>query len=203
MSFSPVADQLFPIRIAKLKQAGNRRMQPHFDKIACYFQALAEYENKPITQPLDSRLFSIEHETVGQCLAQARQTLAILQHTGQETAQAAFYAEKLVAQYHALLDLTQSHSQKPHFAAKPAPIKNKHQVHDLPPKARLEKYYQFLRQLNDLVAQQNDALLQATPQHHSTLIQKIQQTEQRKQRCQDAIDNLEEYLFFVAEREKG
>lgn len=181
-----------------------RNMQPHLDNMRHYFEALSGHQDKPIRQRLDPRLFSPENETVGQCLAEAQQTLLVLQNVS-ETVQAEFYAEKLVAQYHALLDLLQPNARrKPHFAPRPAPLKaDNHSVHQLPHKERLEKYYDYLRRLNDLIAQQNEALLQADASQQPLLMQKIQHTEQRKQRCQDAIDNLEEYLLFVAERERG
>lgn len=82
--------------------------------------------------------------------------------------------------------------------------KEKHHIHDLPPAERLEKYYQFLTQLNDLIAQQNEQLLSCEESTQlQQLIEKVKITEQRKQRCLDAIDNLEEYLLFVAERDKS
>ncbi|MGV6989611.1 primosomal replication protein PriC [Testudinibacter sp. P80/BLE/0925] len=175
------------------------------EKIESYFRQLLPYQQQPISAKLDSRLFATENETVGDCLTQIQQTFSILRQAT-EAEQVEFYTEKLLAQYHALLDMLQpTASVQPHFAAnftpKAATKKNKHQVHDLPPQVRLEKYYQFLRQLNDLIAQQNDAMLQAEPLQQAAWLQRIQQTEQRKQRCQDAIDNLEEYLLFVAERD--
>lgn len=181
-------------------------IQHVIEKIETHFQSLQQYQQQPIRSKLDPQLFSPENETVADCLAQLQQTLSALKQATDRT-QLEFYSEKLVAQYHALLDILQpSISSQPHFAANFTPKaptkKNKHQVHDLPPQVRLEKYYQFLRQLNDLIAQQNDAMLQAESSQQAAWLQRIQQTEQRKQRCQDAIDNLEEYLLFVAERDQ-
>lgn len=178
-------------------------IQARWDNMQHYLQALSQYKHNLITWQLDPRLFSLDNETVGQCLTEALQTFDRLQNMT-EIAQVEFYAEKLVAQYHALLEFTRPiNTTKPHFTLPNVAAKhqNKQQIHQLPPKVRLEKYYQFLRRFNDMIAQQNDELLHTEPQQQAVILAKIQQIELRKQRCQDAIDNLEGYLMFAAERE--
>ncbi|MGR3808045.1 primosomal replication protein PriC [Pasteurella testudinis] len=172
------------------------------EKISAYFQALSVHNHKPIYAKLDRRLFSPDNETIADCLAQAQTTLQTLRQL-RDDQQAEFYAEKLVAQYHALLELSTANraSQRPAPAPKPSAAP-KHSVHALPPAERLEKYYEFLTRLNDLIAEQAEQLLTCPTNDKPLLLQKIAASEQRKQRCQDAIDHLEEYLAFVAEREK-
>ena len=187
--------------------------QPLLDKISSYFdvissQKLQQDSQIPRYAGLDPRLFCIENETLGQCVAEARNTLQALQQSSSRT-ESEFYAERLVAQYHALLEIIHPETTaKPHFIAAnpitPTRKKEKHHIHDLPPAERLEKYYQFLTQLNDLIAQQNEQTLSCEDStQQQQLIEKVKITEQRKQRCLDAIDNLEEYLLFVAERDKS
>ncbi|TNH04962.1 hypothetical protein FHQ27_06130 [Testudinibacter sp. TR-2022] len=183
-------------------------IQARLNEIEAYFQALSIHKNMPLHRKLDPRLFSPDNETLAQCLAQALTTLQIVQQaceTEQDQALTAFYAEKLTAQYHVLQELTSDNRtfyQTKASGKEAERNQQAHEVHRLPPPQRLAKYYEFLTRFNDLIAEQYTQLLACEISEKSARQQKIATLEQRKQRCQAAIDHLEEYLAFVEARQK-
>ena len=80
--------------------------------------------------------------------------------------------------------------------------KSQHSIHKLPPRERLEKYYEALERLNKLYQQHKD-LAQAEKNNDEKIryTQLAESYKKRQQKCQDAIDLLEEYLVFKEELE--
>ena len=81
-------------------------------------------------------------------------------------------------------------------------LKSQHSIHKLPPRERLEKYYEALERLNKLYQQHKD-LAQAEKNNDEKIryAQLAEGYKKRQQKCQDAIDLLEEYLVFKEELE--
>lgn len=103
-------------------------------------------------------------------------------------------AEKLLSQYVCLSECL--NPRKSVFsAAKP----DKNAVHQLPPRERLDKYYEALRILNAKIAELEDDNRLAPSR---LLAQNILYQKERRSRCELAIENLEEYLLFKEEQEK-
>lgn len=78
--------------------------------------------------------------------------------------------------------------------------KSQHSIHKLPPRERLEKYYEALERLNKLYQQHKD--LAVAEKNNDGKIRYAQLAEgykKRQQKCQEAIDLLEEYLLFKEE----
>ena len=80
--------------------------------------------------------------------------------------------------------------------------KSQHSIHQLPPRERLGKYYEALERLNKLYQQHKD-LAQAEKNNDEKIryAQLAEGYKKRQQKCQDAIDLLEEYLVFKEELE--
>ncbi|ABR75162.1 hypothetical protein CBG46_07015 [Actinobacillus succinogenes] len=149
-------------------------------------------------QPLEFYLNEIRH-----CIEQ------ISQLSPEEVAQTAFFSEKLSAQYTALTDALQFiEKPKAKSAVNFKPVlslreKRRQQLEQLPPRARLIKYYEALQALNEKLNGQKDLQKQCLSEKEKMRIQQqIDITRQRRQRCLDAIEVLEEYLAFKENQEK-
>lgn len=153
----------------------------------------------------ETALFSENSAPLKQYLAEIQQTFDLLKRA-QENQQFEFFANKLVNQCqllsHALeQQLPKQKQQNKYQVAEQAGqyVANKtdnHPAHKLPPRQRLQAYYQALSALNQLIDKQRTDYQQAKDpiqkQHH---IMRLQQSELRKQRCIQAIEELEETLL--------
>ena len=75
--------------------------------------------------------------------------------------------------------------------------KLKHPGHSLPPRERLAKYYEYLASFNEKIQHEQDGLNKAQREGVSFSRLKLEQLEQRRARCLEAIEMLEEYLIFL------
>ncbi|MDG6896196.1 primosomal replication protein PriC [Volucribacter amazonae] len=170
------------------------------------YQQYQHQLDKKIFAKFDRTLFSESFATLSQYLQEIQQTLDQLA-TLQENAvqQGAFLTDKLLAQCRALTDALQN---KPHYSIRKNPVatisasstqgkQRKQDIHKLPPKQRLEKYYEALQALNNKLDEQVSLLYDAQlAQHKAYYQQQIEITQQRKKRCLEAIELLEEYLAY-------
>lgn len=125
------------------------------------------------------------HKTLQQ-IEQAKETDLLLYN---------LLVEKLLSQYAMLSDYLSPH-------LKPTAVKQTRQqlksIHQLPPRERLEKYYEALRLLNEKITALEDQNLKS---HSSLLTQQLVYQQQRRTKCLQAIETLEEYLAFKQEQE--
>ncbi|PVX31656.1 restart primosome assembly protein PriC [Pasteurella langaaensis DSM 22999] len=149
-------------------------------------------------------LFSENYQPTKFYLNELNHTLSQLQQLNKnDIAQFAFFSEKLLAQCTALSEaLDKSQFQSSQSAVNFPKVLNtreqrRQEIEQLPPRERLDKYYEALKALNDKLNEQKDQLKQsqdlAAQNSYSDL---IKQTRQRRQRCLEAIEVLEEYLAF-------
>ena len=75
--------------------------------------------------------------------------------------------------------------------------KRQHPVHSLPPRERLAKYYEYLASFNEKIQHEQDSLSEAQREELPFNRLKLEQLEQRRARCLEAIEMLEEYLIFL------
>ena len=75
--------------------------------------------------------------------------------------------------------------------------KRQHPVHSLPPRERLAKYYEYLASFNEKIQHEQDGLNEAQREGVSVSRLKLEQLEQRRARCLEAIEMLEEYLICL------
>ena len=112
-----------------------------------------------------------------------------------------FYTQKLSAQCTALSDaLTRQQQNTQLFPVKEEnKLQNKrqHPVHSLPPRERLAKYYEYLASFNEKIQHEKDELNKAQREGILFSRLKLEQLEQRRARCLEAIEMLEEYLIFL------
>ncbi|WP_040975891.1 primosomal replication protein PriC [Necropsobacter massiliensis] len=156
-------------------------------------------EKRKILAKFDRTLFSEDFQSLDFYVKELQQTLTVLEHLqSDQQAQYQFYSQKLLAQCNALADaLTPSPRQSVTTtqAAQSLRARQKQLVHQLPPRKRLEKYYDALRALNEKLEQQQTnatrARNHAEKQYH---LQQAEITKQRRARCLEAIELLEDYL---------
>ncbi|MDH2926596.1 primosomal replication protein PriC [Lonepinella koalarum] len=165
-------------------------------------QHYAHLKQKTLYNKFDPMLFSENFQTVDFYLNEMQQCLQQLQRLGeQDRVQFVFFSEKLVSQYTALQDAIRL-LQKPKSAVENKPILNKRdqlrqQIELLPPREKLVKYYEALQALNDkLYTQENQLNLASSDMQKKAIEQQINITKQRRERCLNAIELLEEYLVF-------
>ncbi|NBI13000.1 primosomal replication protein N [[Haemophilus] felis] len=101
--------------------------------------------------------------------------------------------EKLLSQYVCL-----SECLAPKAKLKGAVKADKNAVHQLPPRERLEQYYEFLKILNEKVLLLEDKYRLAPSR---LLAEQISYQKERVNRCELAIENLEGYLLLKEETE--
>ncbi|OOF35961.1 primosomal replication protein PriC [Rodentibacter heidelbergensis] len=153
----------------------------------------------------DRTLFSEQGQTVSFYFSEIQQTLTKIKTLHSTNIHHYhFITEHLVKQCRVLSEALnrKNHrlsSSKPKISATP---KASHAIHQLPPRERLEKYYEALEQLNHLYQQQRDIIRIATaPDTQQKAIGLAESYKRRRQKCQEAIDLLEEYLAFKEEQE--
>lgn len=138
--------------------------------------------------------FSRPEQTVGQFVNEIRQTLQQL-NQAQNPHYAEIYAQKLLEQFDALhIQLPKLKQPKPTFNSSYHFSGN---IHRLPPAKRLVEYRQALRLLNEKISWLLEQQYQTQFDSENTdFSQLIAETEYRKQKCLNAIEELEESLKF-------
>ena len=175
-------------------------------KVQQLYQAhLSKREEKTFAK-FDRTLFSENGQNVSFYLKEINQTLdRIKTLESNDLNHYNFLAERLLAQCSVLSEaLTRKNTllTAPQTTTKQTIQKSQHSIHKLPPRERLEKYYESLERLNKLYQQHKD-LAQAEKNNHEKIryTQLAEGYKKRQQKCQDAIDLLEEYLVFKEEME--
>lgn len=189
-----------PVQIQQLKKA-----------IEGLYQQIGIASDQQIYAKFDRTLFSDDFEIFAFYQQEIQYTLQQLEQLSDiQAEQETFLSEKLAAQCTALAEAVNRSKQKNTRQSQSAvnsqrnlskSEKAKQDIHKLPPRERLVKYYEALDALNNKLIEQENVLLtcQTTEQkvQYSNL---ISITQQRKNRCLEAIELLEEYLAFTAEK---
>ncbi|OOF46492.1 primosomal replication protein PriC [Rodentibacter trehalosifermentans] len=158
-----------------------------------------------ILAKFDRTLFSENGQTVSFYFSEIQQTLEKIKSLhSTDFNHYRFITEHLLKQCSVLSEaLNRKNNRiippKPSESAKP---KASHNVHKLPPRERLGKYYEALEQLNHLYQQQCDLIhVETNPEVQQKAMRLAEGYKLRRQKCQDAIDLLEEYLAFKEQQE--
>lgn len=143
-------------------------------------------------------LFSETNQTVRFYYQEIHQTLKQLENVAEhDLALCTFFAEKLLSQCNALSDALHPHRETKIISKHSSSVKTQQTIHQLPPRERLEKYYEALQALNEKITRQQDEKRKAQHTNELALIEHhIAFTQQRRAKCLMAIDVLEEYLAF-------
>ena len=166
---------------------------------------LSKREEK-IFAKFDRTLFSENGQNISFYLKEINQTLdRIKTLESSNLNHYNFLTERLLAQCSVLseaLTRKNTHLTASQKITKQTIKKSQHSIHKLPPRERLEKYYEALERLNKLYQQHKD-LAQAEKNNDEKIryVQLAEGYKKRQQKCQDAIDLLEEYLVFKEELE--
>lgn len=179
------------------------------NKIQALHQAFEPRLKETLYRRFDRHLFTEDFQTPEFYFKEIGQTLAQLKTlSATELAQWDFMTQKLISQCNALTD-----ALRPQYASSTAtqpkaaparPSKSAHPVHKLPPRERLEKYYDALRELNEKIDECRDAAASAMDENMRELALKQKaQYKARRAKCLEAIELLEEYLAFKEGTEKG
>ena len=175
-------------------------------KVQQLYQAHLSKREEKIFAKFDRTLFSENGQNVSFYLKEINQTLdRIKTLESNDLNHYNFLAERLLAQCSVLSEaLTRKNTllTASQTTTKQTIKKSQHNIHTLPPKERLEKYYEALERLNKLYQQHKD-LAQAEKNNDEKIryAQLAEGYKKRQQKCQDAIDLLEEYLVFKEELE--
>ena len=175
-------------------------------KVQQLYQAHLSKREEKIFAKFDRTLFSEHGQNVSFYLKEINQTLdRIKTLESNDLNYYNFLAERLLAQCSVLSEaLTRKNT---HLAVSQTTTKNniqksQHSIHKLPPRERLEKYYEALERLNKLYQQHKDlALAEKNNDEKIRYAQLAEGYKKRQQKCQEAIDLLEEYLVFKEELE--
>ncbi|WP_114890113.1 primosomal replication protein PriC [Haemophilus influenzae] len=175
-------------------------------KVQQLYQAHLSKREEKIFAKFDRTLFSENGQNVSFYLKEINQTLdRIKTLESNDSNHYNFLAERLLAQCSVLSEALvrkNTHLTESQTTTKQTIQKSQHSIHKLPPRERLEKYYEAREQLNNLYRQHKD--LAQAEKHNDEKIRYAQLAEvykKRQQKCQDAIDLLEEYLVFKEEVE--
>lgn len=166
---------------------------------------LSKREEK-IFAKFDRTLFSENGQNISFYLKEINQTLdRIKTLESNNLNHYNFLTERLLAQCSVLseaLTRKNTHLTASQKITKQTIKKSQHSIHKLPPRERLEKYYEALERLNKLYQQHKD-LAQAEKNNDEKIryAQLAEGYKKRQQKCQEAIDLLEEYLVFKEEME--
>ena len=175
-------------------------------KVQRLYQAHLSKREEKIFAKFDRTLFSENGQNVSFYLKEINQTLdRIKTLESNDLNHYNFLAERLLAQCSVLseaLARKNTHLTVSQTTTKQPILKSQHSIHKLPPRERLEKYYEALERLNKLYQQHKD-LAQAEKNNDEKIryTQLAESYKKRQQKCQDAIDLLEEYLVFKEELE--
>lgn len=179
-------------------------------KVQRLFSPYQNQRDQQILAKFDRTLFREDFAQLKDYLGEIEQTLTQLANLSDNARQQTdFYSQKLLAQCQALIDALQrqetdvtpkaaTQNAQKNRASERQQVQNA--LYQLPPRERLAKYYEFLLQLNEIIENNQQAFYQArSEQEKQRLANNLQITRQRRDRCQEAIDLLEEYLFTVTE----
>ncbi|HHF5804213.1 primosomal replication protein PriC [Haemophilus influenzae] len=175
-------------------------------KVQQLYQAHLSKREEKIFAKFDRTLFSENGQNVSFYLKEINQTLdRIKTLESNDSNHYNFLAERLLAQCSVLSEALvrkNTHLTESQTTTKQTIQKSQHSIHKLPPRERLEKYYEAREQLNNLYRQHKD-LAQAEKNNDEKIryAQLAEVYKKRQQKCQDAIDLLEEYLAFKEEVE--
>lgn len=175
-------------------------------KVQQLYQAHLSKREEKIFAKFDRTLFSENGQNVSFYLKEINQTLdRIKTLESNDSNHYNFLAERLLAQCSVLSEALvrkNTHLTESQTTTKQTIQKSQHSIHKLPPRERLEKYYEAREQLNNLYRQHKD-LAQAEKNNDKKIryAQLAEVYKKRQQKCQDAIDLLEEYLVFKEEVE--
>ena len=175
-------------------------------KVQQLYQAHLSKREEKIFAKFDRTLFSENGQNVSFYLKEINQTLdRIKTLESNDSNHYNFLAERLLAQCSVLSEALvrkNTHLTESQTTTKQTIQKSPHSIHKLPPRERLEKYYEAREQLNNLYRQHKD-LAQAEKNNDEKIryAQLAEVYKKRQQKCQDAIDLLEEYLVFKEEVE--
>ena len=174
-------------------------------KVQQLYQAHLSKREEKIFAKFDRTLFSENGQNVSFYLKEINQTLdRIKTLESNDTNHYNFLAERLLAQCSVLSEALTRKNTLPTApqTTKQTIQKSQHNIHKLPPRERLEKYYEAREQLNNLYRQHKD-LAEAEKNNDEKMryAQFAESYKKRLQKCQDAIDLLEEYLVFKEEME--
>ena len=175
-------------------------------KVQQLYQAHLSKREEKIFAKFDRTLFSENGQNVSFYLKEINQTLdRIKTLESNDLNHYNFLAERLLAQCSVLseaLTRKNTHLTATQTTTKQTIQKSQHSIHKLPPRERLEKYYEALERLNKLCQQHKD-LAQAEKNNDERIryAQLADGYKKRQQKCQEAIDLLEEYLVFKEELE--
>ncbi|MFD1806271.1 primosomal replication protein PriC [Pasteurella oralis] len=171
-------------------------LQSLTNKVNQLYTQYAQRTEQKLQTKFDPQLFSENGQSFSFYYQEIQQTLRHLAGvTENDLNLAIFFAEKLLSQCAALSDALNP------IPIKTTPTKQTRQIaqniHQLPPRERLEKYYAALQALNEKITQQEDEKRKAQDHNEKAyLVQKIAFTKQRREKCLMAIEVLEEYLVF-------
>ena len=175
-------------------------------KVQQLYQAHLSKREEKVFSKFDRTLFSENGQNISFYLKEINQTLdRIKALESNDLNHYNFLAERLLAQCSVLseaLTRKNTHLTVSQTTTKQTIQKSQHSIHKLPPRERLEKYYEALERLNKLYQQHKD-LAQAQKNNDEKIryAQLAENYKKRQQKCQDAIDLLEEYLVFKEELE--
>ncbi|WP_314721958.1 primosomal replication protein PriC [Haemophilus pittmaniae] len=177
------------------------------EKLQALFQTFPTDSKMPIFVRFDRSLFSEDFQDLAFYRQEIEQTFAYLKSLDTLSAeQFAFITTRLSAQCAALSDALRPKS-KPTAPLNPInskPVESSKAadpVHKLPPRERLEKYYEALRQLNEKIDECRDAAQFANDEAIRELaLKRKAQYKLRRTKCLDAIELLEAYLAFKEEK---
>ena len=173
-------------------------------KVQQLYQAHLSKREEKIFAKFDRTLFSENGQDVSFYLKEINQTLdRIKTLESNDLNHYNFLTERLLAQCSVLseaLARKNTHLTISNQTMKQPIHKSQHSIHKLPPRERLEKYYEALERLNKIYQQHKD-LAQAEKNNDEKIryAQLAEGYKKRQQKCQEAIDLLEEYLVFKEE----
>ena len=175
-------------------------------KVQRLYEAHLSKREEKIFAKFDRTLFSENGQNVSFYLKEINQTLdRIKTLESNDLNHYNFLAERLLAQCSVLseaLARKNTYLTVSQTTTKQTIQKSQHSIHKLPPRERLEKYYEALERLNKLYQKYKD-LTQAEKNNDEKIryAQLAEGYKKRQQKCQEAIDLLEEYLVFKEEME--
>ena len=164
------------------------------ERLENLFTEIKPYSNKTIT--LNCPYFSKQNEQVAFFMAEVEQTAEKLA-TQTEVVYAEYYAERLLRQLDALTQSVEKMRAKKEAPQFHSSFRFSPNVHRLPPHKRLEEYRNALRALNEKISWlMEQHYLEDEVNKKQQWQAQISETEYRKMKCVDAIEELEQQLLF-------
>lgn len=170
-------------------------------KVDQLYQQVGAKKDQRLTYKLEAHLFSEHYQTYAFYFNEIKQTLTQLDKIDEQDLELCrFLVEKFLSQCTAISDslLLKKNQQTTTFTPQ-----NKQDIHRLPPRERLAKYYEALNALNQKITDYQDQQLKCTdPNQQYQLAQRIAFNQLRRDKCLNAIETLEEYLVFKHKRKQ-